>query len=137
MTTLEQIIATEDQNETQVTAVCSLLNMGIRNVPDGILKSTFTDVSPKLLHILKEYSESGNNVLIKSIFGILTVFLRAQDLGIWSSSNTQQIFSAILNPYTLHNKPKVTKLYYCYYHIYCAFFVCSGENLHNYLWLQY
>lgn len=95
------------QDEIQITAVCSLLNMGIKSIPDGVLISTFNDVSVKLLHLLKEYSEASNNVLIKSIFGILTVFLKAQDLAVWSNSNTQHIFSAILNPFAIHTKPKV------------------------------
>lgn len=86
--------------------------MGIKSVPTGVLKSTFNEVSLKLLQILKEYSESNNNVLIKSIFGVLTVFLRAQDLGVWSNSNTQHIFSAILNPFAIHTKPKVYSISY-------------------------
>ncbi|KAI4462006.1 putative nodulin-like protein [Holotrichia oblita] len=109
ITTLEQILSAEDRNETQITAVCSLLNMGIKSVPSGVLKSTFNEVSLRLLQILKEYSESNNNVLIKSIFGVLTVFLRAQDLGTWSNSNTQHIFSAVLNPFSVHTKPKWRK----------------------------
>ncbi|KRT79476.1 hypothetical protein AMK59_7164, partial [Oryctes borbonicus] len=109
ITTLEQILSSENENEVQVTAVCSLLNMGIKSVPEGIIKSTFNEISTKLLQILKQYSESNNNVLVKSVFGILTVCLRTQDLGVWSNTNTQHIFSAILNPFSLHTKPKWRK----------------------------
>lgn len=107
MTTLEELTAAEDKNEDQITAVLSLLNMGIKTVPQSVLRAGFNEVSYKLLHVLNDYSNAENNVIIKSILGILAVFLRAQELAVWNDSTTKQIFSAILNPFCIHTKPKV------------------------------
>lgn len=110
LTTLDKLFEASEPNEDQVTAVLSLLNMGIKAVPEPILKKGFNDITLKLLHILNQYANSENNVIIKSTFGILAVFLRAQELAIWSHSTTKQLFSAILNPFCIHSKPKVSIL---------------------------
>lgn len=81
--------------------------MGIKTVPEGVLKMQFNDVAMKMLHILKEYSSSENNIIIKSIFGILSVLLRTQELALWQHTSTVQIFNAVLNPFCIHSKPKV------------------------------
>lgn len=99
----------EERKEEQITAVLSLINMGIKSVPEAVLRSTFEQVSTKILSILNEYSSSENNAVIKAIFGILSVILRVQDLSIWSTSNMTQIFQAILNPFCIHSKPKWRK----------------------------
>lgn len=106
MTTLEQIMESEDRKEEQVTAVLSLINMGIKSVPQGVLRLHFEANSRKLLQILEEYSTSENNAIMKAIFGILSAVLRAQDLGTWSQSSTIQMFAALLNPFCIHSKPK-------------------------------
>lgn len=100
----------ENKNEDQVTAVLSLLNMGIKTVPEGILKVNFNDVSLKMLHILRDYSDSENNTIIKSIFGILSVLLRTQELAAWNNGALNQIFNAILNPFCIHTKAKVSSI---------------------------
>lgn len=82
--------------------------MGIKTVPEGVLRRTFSDISAKMLHILKDYVDSDNNTVIKSIFGILATLLRKQELMIWMQESTIQIFGTILNPFCLHTKPKVT-----------------------------
>lgn len=101
----------EERKEEQITAVLSLLNMGIKSVPEGVLRAGFDEVCVKLLKLLNEYSQqSGNNVIVKAIIGILTTFLRAQDAAVWSNSSTTQIFIALLNPFALHTKPKVNRI---------------------------
>ncbi|KAJ8929349.1 hypothetical protein NQ314_017977 [Rhamnusium bicolor] len=109
ITTLEQVYNAEDKNEDQITAVLSLLNMGVKTVPESVLKLNFDDVTIKMLHILSDYSNSENNTIIKSIFGILASLLRTQELAIWSNGSTGQIFNAILNPFCIHSKPKWRK----------------------------
>lgn len=82
--------------------------MGIKTVPEPVLRAGFSEVSYKLLHLLNEYSSAENNVIIKSIIGVLSVFLRVQELAVWNDSSTKQIFTAILNPFSIHSKPKVS-----------------------------
>lgn len=105
----------EDRKEEQVTAVLALLNMGIKTVPEAVLKTKFNEVALQLLHILKDYSNSENNTIIKSVFGILSVLLRMHDRDMWSSSSLNQIFQAILNPFCVHSKPKVSVYYIVYF----------------------
>lgn len=104
---MEQLTEAEEKNEDQITAVLSLLNMGIKTVPESVLRSGFNEVSYKLLRILNEFSSAENNGIVKSILGILSVFLRTQELAVWNDSTTKQIFTAILNPFCIHSKPKV------------------------------
>lgn len=97
----------DEKNEDQITAVLSLLNMGIKTVPTPVLRSHFNDVTKKMLHILSDFANSENNLIIKSVFGILSVLLKIQELAVWGHSSTGQIFNAILNPFCIHSKPKV------------------------------
>lgn len=104
---MEQLTEAEERNDDQITAVLSLLNMGIKSVAESVLRSSFNEVAFKLLRLLNEYSAAENNGIVKSILGVLTVFLRVQELAVWNDSTTKQIFSAILNPFCIHTKPKV------------------------------
>lgn len=108
MTTLEQVYNAEERDEHKVTAVLSLINMGIKTVPAGVLQTKFEDTTMKMLHILKDYSSSDNNTIIKSVFGILSVLLRTQELIAWNYPSTVQIFNAMLSPFCIHTKPKVS-----------------------------
>ncbi|CAG9770255.1 unnamed protein product [Ceutorhynchus assimilis] len=109
LTTLETIYNSEEKNEDQITAVLALLNMGIKSVPDAVLRKNFNDVTLKMLHVLKDFASAENNVIIKSTIGILQAVLRAQELALWSHDLTKQIFNAILNPFCIHSKPKWRK----------------------------
>lgn len=118
MTTLEQLTDSEEKNVEQISAVLSLLNMGIKSVSESVLRSGFNEVSFKLLRMLNEYSLADNNSVVKSILGILSVLLRRQELAVWNDSSTKQIFLAILNPFCIHSKPKV-----CFLFVLCGFLV--------------
>ncbi|XP_017778728.1 PREDICTED: RRP12-like protein [Nicrophorus vespilloides] len=109
LTTLEQLSTSEEATEDQMTAVLSLLNMGIKKVPTAVLRTSFGDVTSKLLKLMNQYCTSDNNVIIKSIFGVLGVCLREQELAIWTHSQTLQIFASIVNPFCVHSKPKWRK----------------------------
>lgn len=84
--------------------------MGIKTVPEAVLRRTFNNLAAKLLYILNDYVDSDNNTIIKSIFGILGTLLRKQELIMWTNESTVKIFSSILNPFCIHTKPKVLTL---------------------------
>lgn len=86
--------------------------MGVKTVPTPVLRSHFNDVTRKMLHILSDFANSENNTIIKSVFGILSVLLKAQELAMWNNSSIVQIFNAILNPFCVHSKPKVGLQYW-------------------------
>lgn len=86
--------------------------MGIKTIPEGVLKRKLDTVTLQMLRILKDYSDSENNIIIKSVFGILSVHLRTQEQAMWSQSSPNQIFQAILNPFCVHSKPKVCNIYF-------------------------
>lgn len=89
--------------------------MGIKTVPEGVLRSKFEDITMKMLHILKDYANLDNNTIIKAVFGILSVLIRTQELITWSYSTTTQTFNAMLNPFCIHTKPKVRMIIYTYF----------------------
>ncbi|KAL1502843.1 hypothetical protein ABEB36_007927 [Hypothenemus hampei] len=109
LTTLDTVYSNEEKSEDQITAVLALLNMGAKTVPEAVLRKTFNEVALKLLHILKDFSSAENNIVIKSILGVLTTILRAQEYALWTHETTKQIFNAILNPFSIHAKPKWRK----------------------------
>ncbi|XP_067007465.2 RRP12-like protein [Anabrus simplex] len=103
MTTLD---ATE--TEDSVTAVVSLLGMGIKSVPQNVLQFKFSEASKTFMDILAKYANSDNNVILRSLIGCLSVLLRAQETAVWNSSSTLQVFDSVL-AFTTHSKPKVRK----------------------------
>lgn len=107
LTTLEQILGAKDRKEEQVTAILSLLHMGIKKVPVAVLCSGFNAVTKMLLDILNEYASSDNNVIMRSLFGILSEFIKAQELVMWEHTEVVQVFNTILSPFAIHSKPKV------------------------------
>ncbi|ENN83556.1 hypothetical protein HUJ04_001288 [Dendroctonus ponderosae] len=109
LTTLDTLYNAEEKKEEQVTAVLALLNMGIKTVPEAVLKKTFSDVTMKMLHVLQDYSSAENNAIIKALLGILATVLRAQELALWNFESTKQVFAALLNPFCIHSKPKWRK----------------------------
>lgn len=109
LTTLDTLYTAEEKKEEQVTAVLALLNMGIKTVPEPVLKKTFSDVTMKMLQMLQDYSSAENNAIIKALLGILATVLRAQELALWNLESTKQIFGALINPFCIHSKPKWRK----------------------------
>lgn len=103
MTTLE---ATE--SEISMCAILSLLQMGIKSVPVSVLRLQFSSSTKKFVEILNKNVDTDNNVLIKSILGVLTHLLRVQELAQWSNQSTFDVFNAIL-AFALHSKPKIRK----------------------------
>lgn len=103
MTTLEAA-----DNEEIQASVLSLLNMGIKTVPQSILRSQFSKATQMYLQVLTQNTESDNNVIIRSVLSILAIFLRAQEQAAWNNSSVLQVFDSVL-AFVNHTKPKIRK----------------------------
>lgn len=109
LTALDQALSTSE-GQAQVAPILALLDMGVKKVPVPVLRKSFSNLAPKLMHILSEFSSSENNVVMKSTFGILATLLEAQEPAAWTSSDTTKVFATILNPFCIHSKPKVNAI---------------------------
>ncbi|XP_058117095.1 RRP12-like protein [Anopheles ziemanni] len=103
---METIEATKETND--VVAAVSLLTMGIKSVPEAVLRRKFSDTAQILLALLERYTETDNQVMTRNLIGCLSVLLRAQEYGQWKVSSTLKFFDAIL-AFTIHTKPKLRK----------------------------
>nr|CAD7410246.1 unnamed protein product [Timema cristinae] len=101
MTTLDAC-----ETEESITAVMSLLGMGLKKVPENVLKLKFPETSKTFCDLLGKFSESENGVILRSLLGCLSVLLRAQEFAIWNNSSTLQVFNSVL-AFATHSKPKV------------------------------
>lgn len=101
MTTLEVC-----ETEESLCATLSLLNMGIKSVPPNVLKLQFSLASKIFIGLLNKNIDSENNIIIKSLIGLLSYLLRVQETAVWSAASTMQIFNTLL-AFSLHSKPKV------------------------------
>lgn len=101
MTTLEA-----SETETSLCAVLSLLHMGIKSVPESVLRLQFSQTSKTFLDLLNKNLASDNSVVIKCLLGLLSNLLRVQEVAVWASASTMPVFHSIL-AFALHTKPKV------------------------------
>lgn len=98
----------EERKDEQITAILSLLNMGIKKVPPGVLCAGFSKVTKMLLTILNDYVQSENNIIMKSIFGVLAEFIKNQEITAWEHADLMQVFNTIVNPFSIHTRAKVS-----------------------------
>ncbi|CAG2059011.1 unnamed protein product, partial [Timema podura] len=91
MTTLDAC-----ETEESITAVMSLLGMGLKKVPENVLKLKFPETSKTFCDLLGKFAETENSVILRSLLGCLSVLLRAQELAIWNNSSTLQVFNSVL-----------------------------------------
>lgn len=98
--------ATED---TETIAAVSLLSMGIKTVPEGILRKKFSETADVLVEIMKRYVDDAerHNVL-RAILSCLSALLRSQEYSVWQLSSTQEYFDVML-AFVIHSKPKIRK----------------------------
>lgn len=82
--------------------------MGIKKVPPSVLCSGFSSVTKLLLTVLNNYSQTENNIVMKSIFGILAEFIKNQEIVAWEHADLVQVFHTILNPFSIHTRAKVS-----------------------------
>lgn len=95
--------------ETEGTLVASLtlLSMGIKSVPQAVLRKQFSDAASTFIEILEKNAQTENGSLLRSVIGCLSVLLRAQEYALWSESYTVRVFDLVL-AFALHAKPKVS-----------------------------
>ncbi|XP_052739088.1 RRP12-like protein [Bicyclus anynana] len=96
------------EGDESVMATLSLLSMGIKSVPQAVLRKQFSDCATIFTEILEKNEQSENGTLLRSAIGCLSVLLRAQEYALWGDSSTLRVFESIL-AFSLHSKPKVRK----------------------------
>lgn len=101
---METLKATD--GDDGVAATISLLSMGLKSVPQAVLRKQFSEATETLVDLLAKFSESEHNVILRSVIGCLSVFLRAQDYATWNDSSTMRVFESLL-AFVIHSKPKV------------------------------
>ncbi|XP_050071792.1 RRP12-like protein [Anopheles maculipalpis] len=103
---METIEAAKEEND--INAAVSLLAMGIKSVPQAVLRRKFSDTAQTLLALLERYTETDNHAMVRNLIGCISVMLRAQAYDQWKMSSTVKFFDAIL-AFTTHTKPKLRK----------------------------
>ncbi|XP_052752082.1 RRP12-like protein [Galleria mellonella] len=96
------------EGEESLVATLSLLSMGIKSVPQAVLRKQFSESATIFTNILENNEQTENGTLLRSTIGCLSVLLRAQEHALWSDSSTMKVFDSVL-AFTLHSKPKVRK----------------------------
>lgn len=102
METIENV-----KEDSDLHAALMLLNMGIKSVPEAVLRKKFNETAEVLLNLIARFVEKDNNIL-KIIISCLSVVLRAQEYSQWKLSSTTKFFDAILT-FVTHTKPKIRK----------------------------
>lgn len=92
--------------EDNLVATLTLLSMGIKAVPQAVLRKQFSDSATIFTDILIKNEQSENGTLLRGALGCLSVLLRAQEYALWGDSSTMRVFESVL-AFTLHSKPKV------------------------------
>lgn len=101
---METLKATD--TEKGLVPTLTLLSMGIKSVPQPVLRKQFSDSATIFMELLEKYASSENGALLRGALGCLSVLLRAQEYALWSNSSTMNVFEAVL-AFVLHSKPKV------------------------------
>ncbi|CAH2093470.1 unnamed protein product [Euphydryas editha] len=96
------------EGEESLVPILSLLAMGIKSVPQGVLRKLFSDSATIFTDVLENNAQSENGMLLRSTIGCLSVLLRAQEYALWGDSSTMRVFESVL-AFSLHSKPKVRK----------------------------
>lgn len=105
---METLKASELENS--LVATLTLLSMGIKSVPQAVLRKQFSDSSTIFIDILEKNAQSENGALLRSAIGCLSVLLRAQEYAVWGDSSTMKVFDCVL-AFALHSKPKVSSIH--------------------------
>ncbi|XP_068623812.1 RRP12-like protein [Battus philenor] len=103
---MQTLKASED--DSSLVATISLLSMGIKSVPQAVLRKQFSDSASIFIELLENNAQSDNGTLLRSAIGCLSVLLRAQEYATWGDSSTMKVFDSVL-AFALHSKPKVRK----------------------------
>lgn len=112
-------------SEDSLGAVLTLLGMGIKSVPQNVLRKKFSESSKTFMDLLIRFAESNNYVILRAVIGCLSVLLRSQEAVVWKNSSTVQVLDSIL-AFTTHSKPKIRK---AAHHAVCAVLKSSKDLL--------
>ncbi|XP_026293865.1 RRP12-like protein [Frankliniella occidentalis] len=96
------------ESEDSLGAVLTLLGMGIKSVPQSVLRKKFSEASKTFMDLLERFADSENQVIMRSVLGCLSVLMRSQEAAVWKNSSTVQVLDSIL-AFTTHSKPKIRK----------------------------
>jgi ribosomal RNA-processing protein 12 len=96
------------KENSDIMAAVMLLNMGIKSVPEAVLRKKFNETAGILLDLIARFADAADKNILRTIISCLSVVLRAQEYSSWKLSSTLKFFDAMLS-FTIHTKPKVRK----------------------------
>lgn len=96
------------KEDSDIQAALMLLNMGIKSVPEAVIRKKFNETAGILLDLISRFVESKQFNILRTIISSLAVVLRYQEYAEWKISSTMRFFDTILS-FTIHTKPKVRK----------------------------
>ncbi|GAB0088077.1 RRP12-like protein [Sergentomyia squamirostris] len=103
---LEVLGSVKDDNH--MAAALSLLAMGIKTVPQAVLRKKFSETGELLFNIMQEHMEKENQSIWRNVIGCMCVLLRNQEHALWSLSSTTKYFEFVL-AFTVHSRAKIRK----------------------------
>lgn len=96
------------KEDSDIHAALMLLNMGIKSVPEAVLRKKFNETAEILLDLIARFVGSTDINILRTIISCLSVVLRAQEYSQWKLSSTMKFFDAVLS-FSIHTKPKIRK----------------------------
>lgn len=96
------------KEDSDIQAALMLLNMGIKSVPEAVLRKKFNETAGILLDLIARFVNVADKSILRTIISCLSVVLRAQEYSQWKLSSTTKFLDAILS-FSIHTKPKVRK----------------------------
>lgn len=96
------------REDSDIQAALMLLNMGIKSVPEAVLRKKFNETAAILLDLVERFVDNVDKSVLRTIISCLSVVLRAQEYSQWKLSSTMKFLDVILS-FSIHTKPKVRK----------------------------
>uniref|UniRef100_A0A7G3B2B6 Uncharacterized protein n=1 Tax=Lutzomyia longipalpis TaxID=7200 RepID=A0A7G3B2B6_LUTLO len=96
------------KEDNQTAAALSLLSMGIKTVPQAVLRKKFSETGELLFNIMQEFMEKENQSVWRNVIGCMSVLLRNQEYALWTLSSTIKYFESVL-AFTIHSRAKIRK----------------------------
>ncbi|XP_059611587.1 RRP12-like protein [Phlebotomus argentipes] len=96
------------KEDNHMTAALSLLAMGIKSVPQAVLRKKFSETGELLFNIMHEFAEKEDQSVWRNVLGCMSVLLRSQEYALWTLSSTTKYFESVL-AFTIHSRAKIRK----------------------------
>lgn len=74
---LETIEATKQENE--IVAAVSLLSIGIKRVPQAVLRKKFSDCAPLLLNLFEQFVNTDNQNVLRAVSDVIVPLIVQTD----------------------------------------------------------